>query len=168
EFVLDRLRGYYAERGFDSQSFEAVLAVSPASLADFDRRLRAVADFSRRPEAASLAAANKRVANLLRKQAEEAGAPAVGDSVDASRFELPAEHALADALAAAERDNAPAWAEHDYGRVLDRLARLQAPVNTFFDDVLVNADDAAVRANRLALLAKLKDQFSAVADIALL
>ena len=77
EFVLDRLRSYYAERGFDGQSFEAVLAVSPASLADFDRRLRAVAEFSRRPEAASLAAANKRVANLLRKQAEEPGAVAV-------------------------------------------------------------------------------------------
>jgi glycyl-tRNA synthetase beta chain len=168
EFVLDRLRGYYAERGFDIQSFEAVLAAAPASLADFDRRLRAVADFSRRPEATSLAAANKRVANLLRKQAEESGASSAGAAVDASRFELPAEHVLADALAAADRDNASAWAERDYGRVLDRLAQLQAPVDAFFDAVLVNADDAAVRANRLALLARLKDQFSAVADIALL
>lgn len=168
EFVLDRLRGYYAERGFDSQSFEAVLAVAPASLADFDRRLRAVADFSRRPEATSLAAANKRVANLLRKQAEESGATIASAVVDASRFELPAEHALADALAAADRDNAAAWVERDYGRVLERLAQLQPPVDAFFDSVLVNADDAAVRANRLALLARLKDQFSAVADIALL
>lgn len=168
EFVLDRLRGYYAERGFDGQSFEAVLAVAPASLADFDRRLRAVADFSRRPEAGSLAAANKRVANLLRKQAEESGAVAVADGIDAARFELPAEHALADALAAADQDNARAWAERDYGRVLERLAQLQAPVDAFFDSVLVNAQDTAVRANRLALLARLKDQFSAVADIALL
>ncbi|AND70539.1 glycyl-tRNA synthetase subunit beta [Dyella thiooxydans] len=167
EFVLDRLRGYYAERGFDGQSFEAVLAVAPASLADFDRRLRALADFSRRPEAGSLAAANKRVANLLRKQAEESGA-AVARAVDPARFELPAERALADALEAADRDTREAWDARDYGRVLERLALLQGPVDAFFDAVLVNAEDPAVRANRLALLAHLKSQFSAVADIALL
>ena len=96
------------------------------------------------------------------------GATVASAVVDASRFELPAEHALAGALAMADRDNAPAWAERDYGRVLERLAQLQPPVDAFFDSVLVNADDAAVRANRLALLARLKDQFSAVADIALL
>ena len=168
DFVLDRLRSYYAERGFDGQSFEAVLAVAPASLADFDRRLRAVGDFGRRPEAISLAAANKRVANLLRKQAEEPAAETVGDSVDPARFESPAEHSLANALAEAERDNAPAWEERDYSSILARLAELQAPVDAFFDAVLVNADDPNVRANRLALLARLKAQFSAVADIALL
>ncbi|MEW5837010.1 MAG: glycine--tRNA ligase subunit beta [Pseudomonadota bacterium] len=167
EFVLDRLRGYYAERGFDGQSFEAVLAAAPASLADFDRRLRALADFSRRPEAASLAAANKRVANLLRKQAEESGSAATG-TVDPALLELPAEHALAEALQAADRDTRDAWQLRDYGRVLERLAQLQGPVDAFFDAVLVNADDPAVRANRLALLARLKAQFSAVADIALL
>lgn len=168
DFVLDRLRSYYAERGFDGQSFEAVLAVSPASLADFDRRLRAVAEFVRRPEAGSLAAANKRVANLLRKQSEEPGAEAIADVVDPARFELPAEQALADAIAMAESDNAPAWAERDYARVLARLAGLQPAVDAFFDAVLVNADDPAVKANRLALLGRLKAQFSAVADIALL
>lgn len=168
DFVLDRLRSYYAERGFDGQSFEAVLTVAPRSLADFDRRLRAVAEFGRRPEATSLAAANKRVANLLRKQAEEAGAPPVVDTVDPARFELPAEQALLDALTAAEQDNAAAWAEQDYPRVLTRLAELQPSVDAFFEAVLVNADDADVRANRLALLARLKGQFSAVADIALL
>ncbi|MBU6247960.1 MAG: glycine--tRNA ligase subunit beta [Xanthomonadaceae bacterium] len=167
DFVLDRLRGYYAERGFDGPSFEAVLAAAPQSLADLDRRLRALGDFSRRPEAASLAAANKRVANLLRKQAEESGAVA-GTTVDPARFELPAEHALADALEAADRDNREAWAQRDYGRVLERLARLQGPVDAFFDAVLVNAEDPAIRANRLSLLARLKAQFSAVADIALL
>ena len=167
EFVLDRLRGYYTERGFDGQSFEAVLAVAPGSLADFDRRLRALADFSRRPEATSLAAANKRVANLLRKQAEESGS-AVARTVDPTRFELPAEHALADALEAADRETREAWGSRDYGRVLERLALLQGPVDAFFDAVLVNAEDPAVRANRLALLAHLKSQFSAVADIALL
>ncbi|NMW24741.1 glycine--tRNA ligase subunit beta, partial [Rhodanobacter denitrificans] len=91
DFVLDRLRGYYAEQGFDNAQFEAVLAVQPVSLADFDHRLRAVAEFGRRPEAASLAAANKRVANILRKQAEEAGAPPIGRVVDPAHFEADAE-----------------------------------------------------------------------------
>jgi glycyl-tRNA synthetase beta chain len=168
DFVLDRLRGYYAEQGFDNAQFEAVLAVQPGSLADFDRRLRAVAEFGRRPEALSLAAANKRVANILRKQAEEAGATAVGRVVDAAHFEADAERELADALASAQRETAEALGAGDYTAVLARLSQLQAPVDTFFDSVLVNADNPAVRANRLALLGQLKAQFSAIADIALL
>ncbi len=168
DFVLDRLRGYYADQGFDNAQFEAVLAVQPASLADFDRRLRAVAEFGRRPEAISLAAANKRVANILRKQAEEVGAPAVGRVVDPVHFEADAERELADALASAQSETAEALAAGDYTAVLARLSQLQVPVDTFFDSVLVNADDPAVRANRLALLGQLKAQFSAIADIALL
>ena len=168
DFVLDRLRGYYAEQGFDNAQFEAVLAVQPASLADFDRRLRAVAEFGRRPEAASLAAANKRVANILRKQAEEAGAPSVGRVVDPAHFEADAERDLADALVSAQQDSAAALAAGDYTAVLARLAQLQASVDAFFDNVLVNADAPAVRANRLALLGQLKAQFGAIADIALL
>jgi glycyl-tRNA synthetase beta chain len=168
DFVLDRLRGYYAEQGFDGAQFEAVLAVQPASLADFDRRLRAVAEFGRRPEAASLAAANKRVANILRKQAEEAGAPALGRVVDPVHFEADAERELAAALAAAQRETVDALDTGDYAAVLTRLSLLQVPVDAFFDSVLVNADDPAVRANRLALLGQLKAQFSAIADIALL
>ncbi|MFC5527535.1 glycine--tRNA ligase subunit beta [Rhodanobacter ginsengisoli] len=168
DFILDRLRGYYAEKGFDNAQFESVLAVEPGSLADFDRRLRAVAEFGRRPEAASLAAANKRVANILRKQAEEAGAPAIGHAVDPAHFESEAERELADALAAAKRDTAEGLAAGDYTSVLARLSQLQAPVDSFFDSVLVNADDPTVRANRLALLGQLKSQFSAIADIAVL
>lgn len=168
DFVLDRLRGYYAEQGFDNAQFESVLAVQPGSLADFDRRLRAVAEFGRRPEAVSLAAANKRVANILRKQAEEAGAPAVGRTVDPAHFEADAERELADALASAQRETAQSLGAGDYTAVLARLSQLQAPVDTFFDSVLVNADNPAVRANRLALLGQLKAQFSAIADIALL
>jgi glycyl-tRNA synthetase beta chain len=168
DFVLDRLRGYYAEQGFDNAQFEAVLAVQPRSLADFDRRLRAVAEFGRRPEAASLAAANKRVANILRKQAEETGMPAVGRAVDPAHFEADAERELADALASAQRDTTEPLAAGDYTAVLARLSQLQVPVDTFFDNVLVNAEDPAVRANRLALLGQLKAQFSAIADIALL
>ncbi|MDE1894270.1 MAG: glycine--tRNA ligase subunit beta [Xanthomonadaceae bacterium] len=168
DFILDRLRGYYAEQGFDNSQFESVLAVQPASLADFDRRLRAVAAFGRRPEAANLAAANKRVANILRKQAEEPGALVVPRVVDPACFESNAERELADALAAAQRDSAEALAAGDYAAVLARLAQLQSPVDAFFDSVLVNADDPAVRANRLALLGQLKAQFSAIADIAVL
>jgi glycyl-tRNA synthetase beta chain len=168
DFVLDRLRGYYAEQGFDHAQFEAVLAVQPASLVDFDRRLHAVSEFGRCPEAISLAAANKRVANILRKQAEEAGAVAVSRVVDPAHFEAAAERALADALADAQRETAAPLANGDYAAVLTRLAQLQAPVDAFFDSVLVNADDPAVRANRLALLGQLQAQFNAVADIALL
>ncbi|MGS1014757.1 glycine--tRNA ligase subunit beta [Rhodanobacter sp. UC4450_H17] len=168
DFVHERLRGYYAEQGFEHGAFEAVMAVQPASVADFDRRLRAVVEFGRRPEAASLAAANKRVANILRKQAEEAGAPPIGRTVDPACFEAEAERDLADALAAARQDSAAAEAAGDYAAVLARLAQLQVPVDAFFDNVLVNAEDPAVRANRLALLNQLKSQFSTVADIALL
>jgi glycyl-tRNA synthetase beta chain len=166
EFVLERLRGYYAERGFGNEQFEAVLAVSPASLYDFDRRLRAVAEFGRRPEAASLAAANKRVANILRKSAEEPDiAGKLHRTVDPAWFESPVESALAQALAAAHRDTAQALRRGDYAGALGRLAELQGPVDAFFEGVMVNADDVRVRANRLALLGQISEQFGAVADI---
>jgi glycyl-tRNA synthetase beta chain len=165
DFVLERLRGYYADLGFGGEQFEAVLAVMPASLYDFDRRLRAVAEFGRRPQAVSLAAANKRVANILRKATEEAATPAIGRTVDPACFEAPAEQALADALAAAKADTAGPRAAGDYAAVLTRLADLQLPVDTFFDTVMVNAEDPRVRANRLSLLAQLSEQFTAIADI---
>jgi glycyl-tRNA synthetase beta chain len=145
-----------------------VLAVQPRSLADFDRRLRAVAAFSQRPEAASLAAANKRVANILRKQAEEVGGAVSLRRVDPAHFEAEAERDLAEALHAAQLDNVESLSAGDYTAVLARLSRLQGPVDVFFDNVLVNADNPAVRANRLALLSQLKAQFSAIAEIALL
>jgi glycyl-tRNA synthetase beta chain len=166
EFVSDRLRGYYTEQGFTAEQFEAVLAVSPASLVDFDRRLRAVGEFGRRPEALSLAAANKRVANILRKQAEEADAAPIGTAVDPAHFEADAERALHAALDAARADTSAPLQAGDYAAVLTRLAQLQSPVDAFFDSVLVNAENPAVRANRLALLGQLKAQFGAIADIA--
>ena len=166
EFVLERLRGYYAERGFTPEQFEAVLAVAPASLYDFDRRLRAVAEFGKQPEAASLAAANKRVANILRKSQEEGDVYANSTRVvDPDCFESPVEVALAEALASAHHDTAQALRRGDYTEALARLARLQAPVDAFFDGVMVNADDPRVRANRLALLGQLGTQFGAIADI---
>jgi len=168
DFVMDRLRGYYTEQGFASAPFEAVLAVQPGSLADFDRRLRAVAEFGLRPEAASLAAANKRVANLLRKQSEESGSPAVGHVVNPAHFESDAERNLAAALASAQQETADALRAGHYTAVLNRLSHLQIPVDAFFDSVLVNVDNPVIRANRLALLGQLKAQFSGIADIALL
>ncbi|HET7268333.1 MAG TPA: glycine--tRNA ligase subunit beta [Oleiagrimonas sp.] len=163
-FVRERLRGYYAEQGFSRGQFDAVAAVDPFTLPDFDRRLRAVAAFAELPEAASLAAANKRVGNILRKQAEAGVKPA--STVDASLFEEAAEKALADALAMARDESDTAMQSGDYHVVLTRLASLQAPVDAFFDAVLVAADDPACRANRLALLADLQANFMAVADIA--
>ncbi|RDS78981.1 glycine--tRNA ligase subunit beta [Dyella monticola] len=166
EFMLERLRGYYAEKGFTTEQYEAVLAVAPISLVDFDHRLRAVVEFGRQPEAASLAAANKRVANILRKQQEEQGAHSLVAHVDPAHFEESAEHALARALEAAQTDTAAALQRRDYAAVLVRLAALQAPVDAFFDHVLVNVENPVVRANRLALLGQLKAQFTAIADIA--
>ncbi|TCV92439.1 glycyl-tRNA synthetase beta chain [Luteibacter rhizovicinus] len=164
-FVLDRLRGYYADQGFTADQFESVLAISPSSLPDFDRRLRAVGEFARREEAASLAAANKRVANILRKQAEEEGATAIGTEVDIAHFEHDAERDLHAALIAAKADTRGLLGQGDYTGALARLAELQGPVDRFFDGVLVNAPDPVVRANRLALLAQLKASFGAIADI---
>lgn len=167
-FVLERLRGYYAEQGFAADVFDAVAAVDPEHLLDFDHRLRAVAEFSHLPEAAGLAAANKRVANILRKQAEEDGQALAPGRVDPAHFEHPAERELATVLDAAKADSAPALAEGHYAVVLKRLAALQPTVDAFFDQVLVNAEDPAVRRNRLALLGQLKAAFGAVADIAVL
>ncbi|HKZ10879.1 MAG TPA: glycine--tRNA ligase subunit beta [Rhodanobacteraceae bacterium] len=170
-FILDRLRGYYTEQGFAPQQFEAVAAVQPASLVDFDRRLRAVASFAQQPEAEKLAAANKRVANILRKEGIDAVAAAQRE-LDAALLHEPAEQALAHALDAARTDNVPRLervvAERDYAGALSRLAQLQAPVDAFFDGVMVMADDPALRANRVALLARIKARFDVIADIALL
>jgi len=171
EFILDRLRGYYTEQGFTSQQFEAVAAVQPDSLVDFDRRLRAVAAFARQPEAEKLAAANKRVANILRKEGIDAEA-AAQRALNTQLLHEPAEQALAQALEAARSDNAACLegdaAHRDYTGALTRLAQLQAPIDTFFDAVMVMADDPALRANRIALLARIKARFDAVAEIALL
>ncbi len=168
DFVLDRLRGYYAEQGCPAEAYEAVLAVQPETLPDFDHRLHAVVEFGQLPEAASLAAANKRVANILRKQAEEDGGAVPPEALDPAHFEDAAERALADALGVASQETTEALRRGDYTSVLKRLAQLQAPVDAFFEQVLVNAENPAVRRNRLALLGRLKAAFGAVADIALL
>jgi glycyl-tRNA synthetase beta chain len=163
DFILDRLRGYYADAGIGGEAFEAVRALAPRDLTDFDRRLRAVVEFAKLPEAEALAAANKRIGNILR----QAGVATAG-KVDANLVEPGAEAALADALAAAERDVAPLAEGRDYVGVLKRLAALREPVDRFFDTVMVMVDDPARRANRLNLLGRLRGLFLGVADISLL
>ena len=160
DFILDRLRGYYADKGVPTQHFNAVAELRPASLYDFDTRLDAIGQFAALPEAEALAAANKRINNILKKA--DVGIP---HAIDRSLLNDPVESALAEAVEAAIGDTDEALHHHDYISVLSRLALLRPQVDAFFDSVMVNVDDAAVRANRLALLKRLADRFRAVAAI---
>ncbi len=162
-FMMERLRAWYHDAGIGSEIFDAVLSRRPAQPADFDARVRAVRMFSALPEAESLAAANKRIANILRKSAAR---PA--DHVDEGLLRDPAERALAAALDDAVRETAPLIGTGEYAEALKRLAALRGPVDAFFDQVLVMSDDAAVRDNRLALLQRLHGQFMQVADLSCL
>jgi glycyl-tRNA synthetase beta chain len=165
DFVLERLRAYYADQGVTAAQFDAVADRdgSDGVLLDFDRRLRAVRDFAALPEAEALAAANKRIRNILRKarEANEQIAPTVA----AAQLAEPAEVALAEAVESAYADTEAQLAARDYIGVLRRLAALRAPVDAFFDKVMVMTDDVALRRNRLALLARLADRFASVAAI---
>jgi glycyl-tRNA synthetase beta chain len=162
EFITERLRRYFLDRdsGLATETFDAVIARSPSSLVDFERRLEAVQAFIALEPAASLAAANKRIANILR-QAEVEGVE------DAKKKLLtePAEIALAEALEDARETVAPLIAVRQYTAALTELSELRRPVDTFFDDVMVMAEDKATRANRLALLSQLRALFLDVADI---
>jgi glycyl-tRNA synthetase beta chain len=160
DFIYDRLRGYYADRGVSPQQFEAVLSIDHDSLIDFDNRVTAVREFATLPESAALAAANKRIRNILRKVEGD-----VPTAIDPSRFIEAAERELAEAVDAAISDTDDALARRDYVAVLGRLARLRPQVDAFFDGVMVNADDMAVRNNRLALLKRLSDRLGSVAAI---
>jgi glycyl-tRNA synthetase beta chain len=161
-FISDRLRGYLLDRdaGLRVETFESVMLRQPASLVDFDRRLAAVQTFSRLEQAESLAAANKRIANILRK----AGNPE-GLGVNTKAFELEAEQALHSALQKSREKVGPMLEQRRYAEILNELAGLRDPVDRFFDDVMVMADDEAVRNNRLALLGELRALFLDVADI---
>ena len=160
DFVYDRLRGYLGEQGVPGHHFEAVLAVRPASLADFQRRIEAIGSFTQMADAEALAAANKRIRNILRKSQGEAVA-----EVNESALKEAAERALLQALARAEDDTRVALAQRDYVVVLRRLAQLRPQVDAFFDAVMVMVDDAELRAQRLGLLQRLSSRFLAVADI---
>ncbi|GAB2506595.1 glycine--tRNA ligase subunit beta [Lysobacter humi (ex Lee et al. 2017)] len=159
-FVYDRLRGYHADRGVTGAQFDAVLNAVHESLPDFDARVQAIREFAKAPEAEALAAANKRIRNILRK-AEGGTLPAF----DASLCTEDAEKDLAVALARAEVDTGPMLDARDYAAVLARLAQLRPVVDAFFDGVMVNVEDEAVRRNRLALLQRLADRLGSVAAI---
>lgn len=164
DFILDRLRGYYADKGVPAAHFNAVAEVmrekGRSSLYDFDTRLDAIGTFATLQEAEALAAANKRIGNILKK-----ADIAIPHAVDRALLTDPAESALAEAVEAVLGETDEALHHHDYVTVLNHLARLRPQVDAFFDSVMVNADDPAVRANRLALLKRLADRFRAVAAI---
>ncbi|MEP6634322.1 MAG: glycine--tRNA ligase subunit beta [Luteimonas sp.] len=160
DFVIDRLRGYYSEKNVPLQHFNAVAELRPASLYDFDRRIDAIGTFAALPEAAALAAADKRIRNILKKA--DGAVPAM---VDPALLSEPAESALAEAVEAVYAETGHALAHGDYVDALAHLARLRPQVDAFFDNVMVNVDDAAVRGNRLALLKRLADRLGAVAAI---
>ncbi|QWF16841.1 glycine--tRNA ligase subunit beta [Lysobacter capsici] len=163
-FILDRLRSYYADQSVPSHQFDTVEALVNSQvglkLSDFDLRLKAIAEFVKLPEAEALAAANKRSRNILKKVEGD-----VPSAIDASLFNEPAERELAEAVDAAVADTDPLLAQRDYVAVLGRLARLRPQVDAFFDKVMVNVDDSAVRNNRLALLKRLSDRLGSVAAI---
>jgi len=161
DYVLERLRAYYEDQGIAYDSIDAVLALRPTQLADFDARLQAVNRFRSLDAAAALAAANKRIQNILRKAEDTA----TQQPVDQALLQEAAEKALNQQLQALLPQ---LQTMRDYGERLQALAQLRTAVDEFFDHVMVNADDAAIRNNRLALLRELSQQFLQVADISLL
>lgn len=160
EFTTDRLRGYYTDQGVPVQQFDAVATLRLGSLVDLDRRLKAIAEFAKLPEAEALAAANKRIRNILKKVEGE-----LPTAIDPALFAEDAERELAEVVDAAVADTDPLLAQRDYVAVLGRLARLRPQVDAFFTHVMVNVDDMAVRNNRLALLKRLSDRLGSVAAI---
>jgi glycyl-tRNA synthetase beta chain len=163
DFMMDRLRAYYHDKGVLPEVFEAVLAQKPTQPYDFDRRVRAVNHFLTLPEAESLAAANKRISNILR-QADEKGI-AVTDVIDDSQISESAERTLADLVDSMKQQVMPLFEQRDYETALTKLAGLRESVDTFFDDVMVMVEDEALRNNRLALLNQLRNLFLQVADL---
>jgi glycyl-tRNA synthetase beta chain len=168
DYLMERLRAQYlehaAENGISTEMFDAVLATRPCSLLDIDARLRALVGFMARPEGASLAAANKRIANILRKSD---GSGSAG-TVNAELLREPAERALHEALQGLRGAVVTATTERAYDRALDQLAGLRSTVDAFFDQVLVNDADRALRGNRFALLRELRELFSGIAELSCL
>jgi glycyl-tRNA synthetase beta chain len=160
DFILDRLRGYYADKGVPAQHFNAVAEKRPASLYDFDRRIDAIGTFAQLPEAEALAAANKRIGNILKK-----ADVAIAETVDHDLLQEPAERALAESVEAVYAETGRALAQGDYVDALAHLARLRPHVDAFFDQVMVNVEDEKLRHNRLALLRRLADRLGSVAAI---
>ena len=163
EFIFDRLRARYEDEGVDVATYLSVRALQPTSALDFDQRVQAVQAFRQLPEAAALAAVNKRVSNLLSKVDGK-----VSTHVEAKFFDNASEFSLYSAIQKADEAVQPMAAARQYNEALTRLAALREPVDAFFEAVMINAEDANVRANRYALLARLRGLFLGVADISLL
>lgn len=162
DFMLGRFRAWYQDEGIAVDVIQAVLARRPTRPADFDARVRAVSHFRTLDSAEALAAANKRVSNILAK------ADAAIGEINLTACVEPAEKALAEAVLALRTEVQPLIAQGDYTAVLDKLANLRTPVDNFFDNVMVNAEDPALRQNRLAILNTLQGLFLQVADISVL
>ncbi|BAP42400.1 glycine--tRNA ligase subunit beta [Pseudomonas sp. LJDD11] len=163
EFIFDRLRARYEDEGIEVAVYLSVRALQPGSALDFDQRVQAVQAFRKLPQAAALAAVNKRVSNLLSKAEGK-----VASTIEPKYFDNANEFSLYSAIQQADHAVQPMAAERKYNEALTRLANLREPVDAFFEAVMVNAEDANVRANRYALLARLRGLFLGVADISLL
>ncbi|MEX5586773.1 glycine--tRNA ligase subunit beta [Pseudomonas urmiensis] len=163
EFIFDRLRARYEDEGIDVGTYLSVRALKPGSALDFDQRVQAVQAFRKLPEAEALAAVNKRVSNLLSK-----AEGAIAEQVEPKYFDNANEFSLYSAIQQADQAVQPMAAARQYSESLARLAALRDPVDAFFEAVMVNAEDAKVRANRYALLSRLRGLFLGVADISLL
>lgn len=163
EFMLGRFPTWYQDAGFSIDIIQAVLARNPTKPADFDQRVKAVSHFRALEEAEALAAANKRVGNILAKYDGE-----LGEEIDLALLQEDAEKTLAEAVEIMAEALEPAFATGNYQEALSKLAGLRAPVDAFFDNVMVMADDEALKKNRLTLLNKLRNLFLQIADISLL
>lgn len=159
-FLNSRYRAMYTEKGVSVDTIQAVQAINPHMPLDFDQRIRAVQSFSKLPQASMLADSNKRVANIIAKSEG-----AVADSVDESLLTEAAEQALYAKVQQAQQQVAPLLEQADYTQVLQTLTSLDEPLTQFFDSVMVNSEDAALKANRLALLKQVRALFLTVADI---
>ncbi|SEN48169.1 glycine--tRNA ligase subunit beta [Nitrosomonas marina] len=163
QFIYDRLAGNLREQGYTPQTIDAVLSQAPAILKDIPKRLEAVRAFEKLPEAPSLAAANKRVHNILEKSTESDAV--IHSQINTGLLKEPAETALYDALMQAKPQADSAFESGEYTRSLQSLAALKEPVDTFFDHVMVNTDDAGLRINRLCLLKMMHQAMNRVADL---
>jgi len=163
DFVVDRLRNYYRDQGYGAELISAVLASDWNTLPDLDRRLKALSEFMGQQDAASLAAANKRIGNILRKSDE-----AISQTIDQSLLLLDEERTLFEEVSRLDKQVRPLLEQGDYATGLKLLAGLRQTVDTFFDAVMVMDEDASLRINRLSLLAQLKALFDRIADLSVL
>ena len=167
-FIIERLRAYYQDQNIASELLDAVAIQKPSDLLDFDQRLRACVAFKALPESTALVAANKRIRNILRKARELDPAIVLDAPASSNLFQVDAEHVLANAVQSAASDTLPLLANQQYVDALLRLSALQAPVDAYFDAVMVMDDDLNVRLNRLRALNQLSELFLKIADVSVL